>query len=232
VLGPKRAICWRILDAQYFALAQRRRHVFLVACPRDGTDPRTILFEFDCLRRDTPPRRQARTDIAGTLESSIGRSRGAGISLAAICPHVSCKWSKGTGGPAGDEHQNLVVPPPLTGNQYGDHESREGLLQVLANSAVRRITPRECERLQGFPDDYTLIPGHKSWRDVDPGEDVDSLKTRGLKVRQTKAGKWRVNDPDGPRYRVLGNSMAVPVMRWIGERAAGHAALHGIGVTP
>jgi DNA (cytosine-5)-methyltransferase 1 len=54
--------------------------------------------------------------------------------------------------------------------------------------AVRRLTPRECERLQGFPDDYTLIP----WR-----------------------GKMA---PDGPRYKALGNSMAVPVMRWIGER--------------
>lgn len=57
-------------------------------------------------------------------------------------------------------------------------------------SAVRRLTPRECERLQGFPDDYTLVP-HR-------------------------------NKPmaDGPRYKALGNSMAVPVMRWIGERIA------------
>src|SRR5690606_34631182 len=56
---------------------------------------------------------------------------------------------------------------------------------------VRRLTPRECERLQGFPDDYTLIP----WR-----------------------GKPAELCPDGPRYKALGNSMAVPVMRWIGER--------------
>ncbi|MBX3536453.1 MAG: DNA cytosine methyltransferase, partial [Chelatococcus sp.] len=55
-------------------------------------------------------------------------------------------------------------------------------------SAVRRLTPRECERLQGFPDDYTLIP------------------FRGKPAA------------DGPRYKALGNSMAVPVMRWIGER--------------
>ena len=57
-------------------------------------------------------------------------------------------------------------------------------------SAVRRLTPRECERLQGFPDDYTLIP------------------YRGKPAA------------DGPRYKALGNSMAVPVMRWIGERIA------------
>jgi DNA (cytosine-5)-methyltransferase 1 len=57
---------------------------------------------------------------------------------------------------------------------------------ILAAHAVRRLTPLECERLQGFPDGYTAIPGAA----------------------------------DGPRYRALGNSMAVPVMRWIGERIA------------
>jgi DNA (cytosine-5)-methyltransferase 1 len=58
-------------------------------------------------------------------------------------------------------------------------------------TAVRRLTPRECERLQGFPDDHTLIP----WR----GKPADEC-------------------PDGPRYKALGNSMAVPVMAWIGRR--------------
>jgi len=56
--------------------------------------------------------------------------------------------------------------------------------------AVRRLTPRECERLQGFPDDYTLIPVGKR------------------------------ESADGPRYKALGNSMAVPVMAWIGQRIA------------
>jgi DNA (cytosine-5)-methyltransferase 1 len=56
---------------------------------------------------------------------------------------------------------------------------------------VRRLTPRECERLQGFPDDWTLIP----WR----GKPADQC-------------------PDGPRYKALGNSMAVNCMEWIGER--------------
>lgn len=60
----------------------------------------------------------------------------------------------------------------------------------IATHGVRRLTPRECERLQGFPDDYTLVP-HR--------------------------GKPAA---DGPRYKALGNSMAVPVMRWIGERIA------------
>lgn len=57
--------------------------------------------------------------------------------------------------------------------------------------AIRRLTPRECERLQGFPDDWTLIPYRNKSADL---------------------------CPDGPRYKACGNSMAVPVMRWIGER--------------
>lgn len=60
-----------------------------------------------------------------------------------------------------------------------------------AASAVRRLTPRECERLQGFPDDYTAI----AWRGKPPDQ-----------------------CPDGPRYKALGNSMACNVVRWIGRR--------------
>jgi site-specific DNA-cytosine methylase len=68
-----------------------------------------------------------------------------------------------------------------------------GFPAVLQPMQVRRLTPRECERLQGMPDDWTKIP----WRKKD-AEDC----------------------PDGPRYKAIGNSMAVPVMRWIGERIA------------
>lgn len=63
--------------------------------------------------------------------------------------------------------------------------------------AVRRLTPKEAERLQGFPDNYTAIP----WRNKPASE-----------------------CPDGPRYKALGNSMAVPVMRWIGQRIAAELA--------
>ncbi len=66
-----------------------------------------------------------------------------------------------------------------------------GVINPKDKMAVRRLTPKECERLQGFPDDHTLIP----WRNK-PADQC----------------------PDGPRYKALGNSMAVPCMRWIGER--------------
>jgi len=89
-----------------------------------------------------------------------------------------------------DEEQNAMV------DAFGTLKARtagggfEGSVMTHAMQ-VRRLTPRECERLQGFPDDYTLVP------------------SRGKPAA------------DGPRYKALGNSMAVPVMRWIGERIQG-----------
>lgn len=76
VLGPQRAVAWRILDAQYFGLAQRRRRVFVVASAREGFDPGAILFEFEGVRRDSPPSRDAGEDVAGTLDA---RTSGGGF---------------------------------------------------------------------------------------------------------------------------------------------------------
>jgi len=84
---------------------------------------------------------------------------------------------------ATDISQPLMAGGPVGGNQGGDF--------IQSQNRVRRLTPVECERLQGFPDNYTKIP----WRNK-PTEDC----------------------PVGPRYKAMGNSMAVPVMRWIGER--------------
>lgn len=81
-----------------------------------------------------------------------------------------------------DVSQPIMAGGPVGGNQGGDY---------VATQSVRRLTPTECERLQGFPDGWTAIP----WR----GKDADAC-------------------PDGPRYKALGNSMAVNVMRWIGQR--------------
>jgi len=62
--GPRRPIAWRILDAQFFGVAQRRRRVFVVASARDGFDPGQVLFEFDGVRRDIEPSREAEQDVA------------------------------------------------------------------------------------------------------------------------------------------------------------------------
>jgi site-specific DNA-cytosine methylase len=121
-------------------------------------------------------------------------------------PCVVSKWEKYSGGPAGSECGNLIAyditgamatigaketncHTPLRARAPGQSEAST-TTAIMANTAVRRLTPRECERLQGFPDDYTLI------------------RYRGKPAA------------DGPRCRALGNSMAVPVMRWIGERIA------------
>lgn len=90
---------------------------------------------------------------------------------------------------------------------------------LLTAMAVRRLTPVECERLQGFPDNYTRIPSWSGWRAMDESESPEECLAEGLEVKQNKkTGNWRVKDVDGPRYKALGNSMAVPVMAWIGQR--------------
>lgn len=86
-----------------------------------------------------------------------------------------------------------VVANPLTARMHKGVNTTmdEGQTMIPTVVGVRRITPREAERLQGFPDDWTRVP----WR-----------------------GKPADRCPDGPRYRALGNSMAVPELRWIGSR--------------
>ena len=69
VYGPQRAVAWRVTDAQFFGVPQRRRRVFVVASARDGFDPAAVLFEFDGVRRDSAPSRSAGKEIAGTLNA-------------------------------------------------------------------------------------------------------------------------------------------------------------------
>ncbi|AIR90548.1 DNA cytosine methyltransferase [Pseudomonas cremoricolorata] len=323
VYGPRRTVAWRVLDAQYFGLAQRRRRVFVVASARAGFDPLEVLFEREGLRRDTPPRRGQGQDVAGTVTAStggvdendavdgrlavyggnntagpidiaparnacasasgrmdfeseafvvhgtqdpciltdqafaLGRNSGQENAVLAFaensrsevrleggdgqvvgtlstgggkpgqglpCIAFSCKdhcadagelaptlraMGHGASHPnaggqiavclphaiqAGALRENPNSGPDGIGVQL-DHaytlEARAEVQAVHSGSQVRRLTPRECERLQGFPDYYTLIP-----------------------YRGRVAGLC----PDGPRYKAIGNSKAVPVVRWIGQR--------------
>jgi DNA (cytosine-5)-methyltransferase 1 len=120
---------------------------------------------------------------------------------------------RGRDGGATAELTGDVMTSLRTGGGGGDKP------HVLTSWRVRRLMPVECERLQGFPDGYTMIPGAAKggWRDIDETEDLDELRAAGLQVRQ-RGNTWRVKDPDGPRYKALGNSMAVNVMRWLGRR--------------
>ena len=159
VYGPTRAVAWRVLDAQYFGLAQQRRRVFLIASARAGFDPASILFEWDSVRRDIAPSRSTGPEIADTFTSGVDLRNG---QLTGDVAHTVQAGEKG----------------PAPGNTP----------HILKAGKVRRVTPRECERLQGLPDLYTLIP----WR-----------------------GKEAA---DTPRYQAIGNCKAVPVVRWLGRR--------------
>jgi DNA (cytosine-5)-methyltransferase 1 len=77
VAGPQRQVAWRVLDAQYFGLAQRRRRVFVVASARDGFDPAAVLLEFEGVRRDTAPRRET-GQVAPTIPSRSTAGGGLG----------------------------------------------------------------------------------------------------------------------------------------------------------
>ena len=402
VLRGKRAIAWRILDAQYFGVAQRRRRVFVVASARTDIDPTEILFERDGVRRDTAPSRRAGQAVAGTpgngvkvgshwdnpanphptLNQShniggIGQSNqelfsqrgtpiiamahgqgGAEIKTDDSAPTLTCNHeapivfssnghasfapgvnalraksvadhetlavhgtqdpdtlkdmahtlgrnhgqenaviafsSKDNGQDAANElsptlragghstsHANAGAPPAVAyslqhaqigrkdtvgpqgkgwneevgftldsradadadadavavafafqpGNltrQAGAAPSDEvfptlksdhgrGMSDqfphVLHRMAVRRLTPVECERLQGFPDNHTLIPTEK--RKQITTEEYAYLRHHFPNMTAEEAYRLAA---DGPRYKAIGNSMAVPVMRWIGER--------------
>lgn len=399
VLRGKRAIAWRILDAQYFGVAQRRRRVFVVASARTDIDPAQILFERDGVRRDIAPSRSAGKatsaltangvgvrgaddnqaqaghlipqcvtgDISHTLkaegfdgsEDGTGRGTpiiamahgqgGAEIKMDDSAPTLTCNHeapivfssnghasfapgvsalraksgadhetlavhgtqdpdtlknlahtlgrnhgqenaviafsSKDNGQDAANElsptlragghstsHANAGAPPAVAygipGNWIGRapenggnatepmHDvapcltvaDRHGVAYgfkggqgskaggigyaeeqsptltsassgtnlaptIMQNMAVRRLTPVECERLQGFPDNHTLIPTEKRKRIT--AEEYAYLRHHFPNMTAEEAYRLAA---DGPRYKAIGNSMAVPVMRWIGER--------------
>ncbi|EMX2208064.1 phage N-6-adenine-methyltransferase [Enterobacter hormaechei] len=253
VSGPERVIAWRVLDAQFFGVAQRRRRVFVVASARKGFDPAAVLFEFDSVRRDSAPRRETQKAVAALTARGVGTcgaddnqaqaghliAFGGGntaghIDVATACtahgirldfdtetfavhgtqdPDTNRELAHTLGRNNGQE--NAIVTEPFTLAIRGRSEGstievrNDGTANALLTPnggragmgvgaigwgmQVRRLTPIECERLQGFPDNHTLI----GWR-----------------------GKDATECPDGPRYKAIGNSMAVPVMRWIGERIA------------
>ncbi|WP_460103904.1 DNA cytosine methyltransferase [Pseudomonas sp. H1_D04] len=102
VYGPKRTIAWRVLDAQYFGLAQRRRRVFVVASARDGFDPTEVLFEREGVRRDTAPRRGQGQDVTGTAPFGLALQCGEGCEY--VFPEqlgaYGCPSCEGDFGPA------------------------------------------------------------------------------------------------------------------------------------
>lgn len=184
------AVGWRVLDAQNFGVPQRRRRVFVVGCASGfHGDTGSVLFESQSGCRNTEARRKEKQSTAtGTVACFAGNVR---TNVAATLQTTMHDYSRADGFNT-VLHASKIAPaitssgPPYsrTGNQRVECDA------LVVQPRVRRLTPVEAERLQGFRDNHTGI----EWK-----------------------GKQA---PDSQRYKALGNSMAVPVMRWIGERIA------------
>jgi DNA (cytosine-5)-methyltransferase 1 len=124
-------------------------------------------------------------------------------------PQAVCFSSKDHGGDAGD-----ISPTLRVGNHSSSHANAGAPPAIATALAVRRVTPLECERLQGFPDHWTRIPIAKFKKQP------TSSHFRNFRDHydQLPDGTWVRYMADGPRYKLCGNSMAVPVMRWVGRR--------------
>ncbi|EFB3291401.1 Dam family site-specific DNA-(adenine-N6)-methyltransferase [Escherichia coli] len=194
IYGPQRKVAWRILDAQYFGVAQRRRRVFVVASARTDLDPATVLFEFEGMRRNIAP------------------SRGEGKETTRYTSNIAIRTCDDTNiiamahGQGGAEIKTDNSAPTLTCNH-------EAPIVLLGDGRMRRLTPVECERLQGFPDWHTLIPTGK--RKKVSSDELAYLRNHYPDLSEEEAAMLAA---DGPRYKAIGNSMAIPVMRWIGDR--------------
>lgn len=202
VEGPRARAVWAVLDAQFFGVAQRRRRVFVVIDFGNVLDPAAVLLEPDRLRGDSPPRRKAGQGIAGTLSARADGGGGLGTDFeigGGLQPVATFdRQSSGEYGTAPVASTvsardckgaaDLVLEAPHDTANLRAASGGSSRSYVADQWAVRRLMPVECARLQGFPDDHTAI------------------EYKGKPAA------------DGPQYKAYGNSMAVPVVRWIMDR--------------
>ena len=219
-------LAWAVLDAQWFGVPQRRKRLFLVGRLGDWRGPGQVLFEPRRVCRNPPARIRKGEETSSLAESGagegsqpndvcpaitssgagfgrVGAHKGADWETVVVQPNVTSPAVTASGaafsrtGQHGTEVAALVVDQPnvvsstLCASGAGtDRPSAQGSQEgfcVVDGPLPRRLTPVECERLMGFPD---------RWTDV---------RFQGKPARDTL------------RYRALGNSMAVPVMRWLAE---------------
>ena len=144
--GQFYSVAWRVLDSRHFGVPQRRRRVFVVGyIGSDWRPPVAVLFERESLRRDFTPSRKTRK---ATTTSTVAGTQGGDINCQpnGISGAMTRKWAKGTGGPAGDEHYNLIVQPA-----YG-----------ISANIVDRTEKSGCQRLGVIENEsYTLTKSDK-----------------------------------------------------------------------
>ena len=156
-----------VLDAQYFGVPQRRRRVFVVGHSDNRTDlAAKVLFEPESLCGDIAAGSETQKETTDAIGKGVNYFRRGG----------NFKYHK--------DKKAATLRSSAASDCFD-------LVLAREKRYIRRLTPLECERLQGFLDNYTQI----EWR----GKPADQC-------------------PDSLRYKAIGNSMAVPVMRWIGER--------------
>lgn len=312
-------VAWRVLDAQYFGVAQRRRRVFVIGYLGNWKPAFEVLFEPHSMQGHSAPRREEKERTSRGSEGSSGERRqpiiidraafNAGdnaqytpvieegevmASLVARGPHAVAtgiipfdttqitspanrsnpqpgdpchplvaqghapsivipinsqaarrehkegdKMGMGVG-QAGDpaytlqaQHEHIVAQIPQTARMtaFGKYEADNTASTVKARDhkdatdlifspegIVRRLMPVECERLQGFPDNYTLIPSYaKGAKGKDLEEVARWLSLGNPELSDEELMQW-ASHPDSPRYKAMGNSMCVKVMEWLGER--------------
>jgi DNA (cytosine-5)-methyltransferase 1 len=216
VAGPERVAAWRVLDAQRFGLAQRRRRVFVLARGGPGGFAAAdALLPIGRGVRGGPPGDSPPPAVYAGADSR-GLPGGGRLEL------IAAAFSR-----RGRDGENMVEPEPgriapalRTGGggsskPFVAHAWRTEAGELL-EARARLLTPLECERLQGLPDNHTLIPfsdGRRSPEDL--AETVAYLERLGFGAEDARA---LAPTPDSHRYRVLGNSMSREVLEHIGRR--------------
>jgi DNA (cytosine-5)-methyltransferase 1 len=175
--GANRNIAWRVIDAKHFGLPQQRKRLYVLAGGKDFR-PDQILFEFDSqdiLKKINQNKKQnVSSDILNLFSQNISTIE---IKNENIFYKENIKFE------IFREYTDCLYAAYGT-KWNGNAAAYNGSLYVAQNDKIRRFTPLECERLMGFPDNYTLIDGHS----------------------------------DTNRYQAIGNSWAIPVVKWIGKK--------------
>jgi len=190
------SIAWRVLDAKYFGVPQQRRRVFVVGYSGDWHYPAKVLFEpggVSGYSRKVPQTGQTVAALTAHGVGATGADDNAAMAGHIWPAKVTAPLLATYGEKQGLDNQHIFqgCSQFVMSTGQANAEILDGIAPtlncnheqpIIVDSLVRRITPIEAERLQGFPDNYTAMIA------------------------------------DTHRYKALGNSMAVPVMRWIGER--------------